>query len=115
MSPPTTSSSPSTSEDDDDDDDEATPSSAPQQPPPPQQPPSNQSSQHSESPADKQYIAQLKELKNKIMTLENNDELQQVVEMIAATGCYEVTNQTFDFDLCALDRTTVRRLQERLG
>lgn len=113
ISPPTSSSSSSSS---DDDDDETTPSSAPQQQlPPPQQPPSNQSSQHGESPADKQYIAQLKELQNKIMTLENNDELQQVVEMIAATGCYEVTNQTFDFDLCALDRTTVRRLQERLG
>lgn len=64
---------------------------------------------------DKTYIAQLKALQQKIMTLQDNDELQQVVDMIAATGCYEITRSTFDFDLCALDRTTVQRLQERLG
>lgn len=69
-----------------------------------------------ESPSnEKQYIAQLRALQQKIMTLQNNDELQQVVEMIAETGRYEVTNRTFDFDLCALDRTTVQRLQDRLG
>lgn len=71
---------------------------------------------NSESPSnDKTYIAQLKALQQKIMTLQDNDELQQVVDMIAATGCYEITRNTFDFDLCALDRTTVQRLQERLG
>lgn len=46
------------------------------------------------------------------MALQDNSELQQVVEMIAATGCYEITSRTFDFDLCALDRSTVQRLQD---
>lgn len=58
------------------------------------------------------YISQLKALQKKIMTLQDSNELQQVVELIAATGCYEVTSRTFDFDLCALDRKTVQRLQE---
>lgn len=59
-----------------------------------------------------EYMIELKELQNKIMALDDNNELQQVVEMIAATGCYEITTKTFDFDLCALDRITVQRLQE---
>lgn len=46
------------------------------------------------------------------MSLEDNNELQQVVEMIIETGNYEITGEkTFDFDLCTLDRTTVQRLQ----
>lgn len=56
------------------------------------------------------YMSELKNLQHKIMTLQDNQELQQVVEMIAETGCYEITSKTFDFDLCALDRTTVQRL-----
>lgn len=58
------------------------------------------------------YLSQLRTLQQKIMALQDNSELQQVVEMIAATGCYEITSRTFDFDLCALDRTTVQRLQD---
>lgn len=58
------------------------------------------------------YITELKALQHKIMALEDNNELQHVVEMIAATGCYEITSKTFDFDLCALDRMTVQRLQD---
>uniref|UniRef100_A0A034VIT4 Protein ENL n=1 Tax=Bactrocera dorsalis TaxID=27457 RepID=A0A034VIT4_BACDO len=59
-----------------------------------------------------EYLSELQELHHKIMTLQDNEELQQVVEMIAATGCYEITAKTFDFDLCKLDRSTVQRLQE---
>lgn len=56
------------------------------------------------------YMSELKELQHKIMNLQDNSDLQQVVEMIAATGQYEITSKTFDFDLCSLDRGTVERL-----
>lgn len=59
-----------------------------------------------------EYMSELKDLKQKITTLKNNDDLQQVVKMIAATGCYEITKSSFDFDLVQLDRVTVQRLQE---
>ncbi|XP_017091976.2 protein ENL [Drosophila bipectinata] len=62
-----------------------------------------------------EYLSELQELHHKIMTLQDNEELQHVVEMIAATGCYEITHKTFDFDLCKLDRSTVQRLQEFLA
>ncbi|XP_034943171.1 protein AF-9 [Chelonus insularis] len=58
------------------------------------------------------YVSQLKDLQQKIMTLQDNQELQRVVQVIAATGQYEITRKTFDFDLCALDRRTVQRLQQ---
>lgn len=58
------------------------------------------------------YVSQLKDLQHKIMTLQDNQELQRVVQVIAATGQYEITRKTFDFDLCALDRRTVQRLQQ---
>ncbi|XP_031638089.1 protein AF-9 [Contarinia nasturtii] len=106
-SPSSASSSPISS------DGETSPQRLQQQPPPP--PPSSNTPHSTESPGEKQYIAQLQALQQKILTLKDNDELQQVVEMIAETGCYEITNETFDFDLCALDRNTVQRLQERLG
>ncbi|XP_059610252.1 protein AF-9 [Phlebotomus argentipes] len=63
-------------------------------------------------PLSMDYMSELKDLQHKIMTLQDNNELQQVVEMIAATGQYEITSKTFDFDLCALDKSTVQRLQE---
>lgn len=57
------------------------------------------------------YMSELRDLQQKIMTLQDSNELQQVVEMIAATGQFEVTSKTFDFDLCKLDRNTVQKLQ----
>jgi YEATS domain-containing protein 1/3 len=58
------------------------------------------------------YMSELKDLKHKITTLKSNDDLQHVVRLIAATGCYEITKSSFDFDLVQLDRSTVQRLQE---
>lgn len=61
------------------------------------------------------YMMQLQELQQRIMTLQTNEELSRVVNLIAETGKYEVTKKTFDFDLCMLDRSTVQQLQELIG
>jgi hypothetical protein len=59
------------------------------------------------------YLTELKSLHHKIITLlDNNELMQQVVEMIGATGQYAITQKTFDFDLCAQDRHTIQRLQD---
>uniref|UniRef100_I3KS26 MLLT3 super elongation complex subunit n=1 Tax=Oreochromis niloticus TaxID=8128 RepID=I3KS26_ORENI len=39
----------------------------------------------------------------------------QIVNLIEETGHFHITNTTFDFDLCSLDRSTVRKLQSYLG
>lgn len=59
-----------------------------------------------------EYISELKDLKQKINGLKNNDEIQHVVKIIASTGCYEITKSSFDFDLVQLDRSTVQSLLE---
>lgn len=58
------------------------------------------------------YMSELKELQHKIMTLQDNTEIQDIVQMVVETGQFEITKKTFDFDLCTLDRSTVQRLQE---
>lgn len=63
-----------------------------------------------ENPED--YMNILRDLQQKIMSLQDNNELQKVVQLIAETGRFEVSARTFDFDLCLLDRSTVRQLQE---
>lgn len=58
------------------------------------------------------YLTRLKELQGRIMSLQDNNELQQVVQLIAETGHYEVTRHSFNFDLCTLDSATVTRLHK---
>lgn len=54
----------------------------------------------------------LRDLQHKIMSLKDNADLQKVVQLIAETGQYEVSANTFDFDLCLLDKSTVKQLQD---
>ncbi|XP_023946945.1 protein AF-9 [Bicyclus anynana] len=61
------------------------------------------------------YMVQLRDLQQRIMMIKNNEELERVVNLIAETGRYEVTTQTFDFDLCLLDRSTVQQLIQLVG
>ncbi|XP_039758459.1 protein AF-9 [Pararge aegeria] len=61
------------------------------------------------------YMVQLRELQQRIMMIKSNEELERVVNLIAETGRYEVTTQTFDFDLCLLDRSTVQQLIQLVG
>lgn len=61
------------------------------------------------------YMVQLRGLQQRIMMIKNNEDLERVVNLIAETGRYEVTTQTFDFDLCLLDRSTVQRLIQLVG
>ncbi|NWW93815.1 AF9 protein, partial [Rhynochetos jubatus] len=60
---------------------------------------------------DKAYLDELVELHRRLMTLRERDVLQQIVNLIEETGHFHITNTTFDFDLCSLDKTTVRKLQ----
>uniref|UniRef100_A0A8D2DFF1 AF-9 ANC1 homology domain-containing protein n=1 Tax=Sciurus vulgaris TaxID=55149 RepID=A0A8D2DFF1_SCIVU len=41
-------------------------------------------------------------------------QLSHIVNLIEETGHFHITNTTFDFDLCSLDKTTVRKLQNYL-
>lgn len=58
------------------------------------------------------YMNILRDLQHKILSLQDNSELQRVVQLIAETGRFEVSAQTFDFDLCLLERSTIIQLQK---
>uniref|UniRef100_A0A667XS51 MLLT3 super elongation complex subunit n=1 Tax=Myripristis murdjan TaxID=586833 RepID=A0A667XS51_9TELE len=60
------------------------------------------------------YLDELVELHRRLMTLREGHILQQIVNLIEETGHFHITNTTFDFDLCSLDRSTVRKLQSYL-
>ncbi|XP_076350154.1 uncharacterized protein LOC143246842 isoform X2 [Tachypleus tridentatus] len=66
------------------------------------------------SQCDPSYFFELEKLRQQIMSLRDRGHIQQVVDMIEETGLYFVTNSTFDFDLCSLDKNTVRKLQSCL-
>lgn len=63
---------------------------------------------------DKAYLDELVELHRRLMALRERHILQQIVNLIEETGHFHITNTTFDFDLCSLDKTTVRKLQSYL-
>uniref|UniRef100_A0A8C3B3C5 MLLT3 super elongation complex subunit n=1 Tax=Cyclopterus lumpus TaxID=8103 RepID=A0A8C3B3C5_CYCLU len=64
--------------------------------------------------ASQAYLDELVELHKRLMTLREGHILQQIVNLIEETGHFHITNTTFDFDLCSLDRSTVRKLQSYL-
>uniref|UniRef100_A0A8C4QUK7 MLLT3 super elongation complex subunit n=1 Tax=Eptatretus burgeri TaxID=7764 RepID=A0A8C4QUK7_EPTBU len=63
---------------------------------------------------DKAYLDELVELHRRLMCLRERHILQQIVNLIKETGHFQITTTTFDFDLCMLDKTTVRKLQSYL-
>ncbi|XP_076145673.1 protein AF-9 [Alosa pseudoharengus] len=63
---------------------------------------------------DKAYLDELVELHKRLMALRERHILQQIVNLIEETGHFHITNTTFDFDLCSLDKPTVRKLQSYL-
>ena len=55
-------------------------------------------------------VALLLELQRKLMSVTDRNILRQVVQIIEGTGNYRLNKSTFDFDLCKLDRATVKQL-----
>ncbi|XP_064475075.1 protein AF-9-like isoform X2 [Ornithodoros turicata] len=62
-----------------------------------------------------EHIKELKELKSRILNLNDPHRLQAVVDLVEETGLYKMTSATFDFDLCALDPMTLDKLQDCLN
>lgn len=61
-----------------------------------------------------EYLAELQHLQRRIMSSRDSDELGRVFELISATGLIEDNPNYYDFDLCALDQSVVRKLQQCL-
>uniref|UniRef100_A0A3B3UZV4 AF-9 ANC1 homology domain-containing protein n=1 Tax=Poecilia latipinna TaxID=48699 RepID=A0A3B3UZV4_9TELE len=77
------------------------------------------------SPTHKEAPALIKSTNNQILEVRSpirqskqdkneNLDCDKIVNLIEETGHFHITNTTFDFDLCSLDRSTVRKLQSYL-
>nr|XP_047929511.1 protein AF-9 isoform X3 [Anser cygnoides] len=65
------------------------------------------------------FVFQILEVKSPIKQNKSekqikNGDCDKIVNLIEETGHFHITNTTFDFDLCSLDKTTVRKLQSYL-
>ena len=56
----------------------------------------------------------LVQLWKRISMIEDSETLQKIVDIVETTGNFEITDSTFDFDLCSLDGDTIGKLQESL-
>lgn len=54
--------------------------------------------------------AKLKRLHKQLNSLQDPQQLQEIVNIIEQTGLYNLTASTFDFDLCKLDDITLSKL-----
>lgn len=54
--------------------------------------------------------ASLKRLHKQLNSLQDPQQLQEIVNIIEQTGLYNLTASTFDFDLCKLDDQTLNKL-----
>ncbi|XP_033124001.1 protein ENL-like isoform X1 [Anneissia japonica] len=59
----------------------------------------------------KSDLDELTHLHQRLMSLQNREHLQKVVDLIEETGLFQITTSTFDFDLCSLDKSTIQKLQ----
>ena len=72
----------------------------------------NKSKTSSQSHGNNDYLIELVLLHRKLMSLRNRDQIQRIVDLIGDTDHFQISDNSFDFDLCSLDKTTVKKLQD---
>jgi len=55
-------------------------------------------------------MSRLRNLQTQIMEMDDPFIIRKVVELISETGTYEFTEDSFDCDLCLLDKKTLTQL-----
>merc|ERR1719376_1113950 len=63
----------------------------------------------------KEYVALLQDVQDRISNPQEGDNIQTVVGLIQKTGCFHIVNGSFTFDLCLLDKKTVKKIVKILG
>ena len=59
--------------------------------------------------------SELFELYRRLVTLKDSKLLQRIADILESTGQFVLTDTTLDFDLCSLDRTTIKRIESSIG
>ena len=61
-----------------------------------------------------EYLSLLQSIQESIRNPMDSDKLEIIISTIQKTGCFAVRDGSFDFDLCRLDRRTVKKIQRVL-
>lgn len=59
-------------------------------------------------------LIELLKLHQKLESMQDSTVIQRVVQEIEKTGLYKISEKTFDFDLCELDSSTVKKIHNFL-
>lgn len=59
-------------------------------------------------------LIELLKLHQKLESMQDSSVIQRVVQEIEKTGLYKISEKTFDFDLCELDSSTVKKIHNFL-
>lgn len=62
----------------------------------------------------KEYVAVLQTLQDRISNPQKGDKIDECVQIIMKTGCFSIANGAFTFDLCLLDKKTVKKMVDIL-
>jgi len=49
------------------------------------------------------------------VALKDSSLLQKVADILETTGHFELTETTLEFDLCALDKTTIKKIESSIN
>ncbi|PFX31769.1 protein AF-9-like [Stylophora pistillata] len=57
----------------------------------------------------------LLQLYKRLVALKDSSLLQKIVDILEKTGHFELTETTLDFDLCSLDKTTIKKIENSIS
>lgn len=61
-----------------------------------------------------EYLNLLQAIQNRFNSPLAQDKMENLMRLIQQTGCFAVNSDSFDFDLCLLDKQTVKKIQRVL-
>lgn len=55
------------------------------------------------------------QLYKRLVALKDSSLLQRIADILETTGRFELTETTLDFDLCSLDKTTIKKIESSIN
>lgn len=55
------------------------------------------------------------QLYKRLVALKDSNLLQRIADILETTGRFELTETTLDFDLCSLDKTTIKKIESSIN
>lgn len=62
-----------------------------------------------------EYVTLLQKVQERISNPRPGDNLESIVKLVQHTNCFALDSESFNFDLCLLDKRTVKKITKELG